>query len=73
MQMTNPFDDEEGSYVVLVNAEGQHSIWPSFVDVPAGWTVVFGKADRDACLGYVEKNWTDMRPKSVIKDMGDTS
>ncbi len=37
--MTNPFEDPEGTYLVLVNDEGQHSLWPSFAEVPAGWTV----------------------------------
>lgn len=67
--MTNPFEDPEGSYYVLVNGEGQHSLWPSFVDVPAGWTVTFGVADRQACLDHIEANWTDLRPKSLIDAM----
>ncbi len=37
--MTNPFEDENGSYHVLVNDEGQHSLWPSFIAVPNGWTI----------------------------------
>jgi MbtH protein len=67
--MTNPFDDPDGRYLVLVNHEGQHSLWPTFVDVPAGWSVVYGEADRASCLDYVERNWTDMRPKSLIEAM----
>ncbi|MEU5726960.1 MULTISPECIES: MbtH family protein [unclassified Micromonospora] len=67
--MTNPFDDEGAPFVVLVNDEGQHSLWPTFVDVPAGWTVVFGEADRAACLTYVSENWTDMRPRSLVQAM----
>nr|WP_308120873.1 MbtH family protein [Actinoplanes bogorensis] len=63
--MTNPFEDPEGRYLVLVNDEDQHSLWPSFVDVPAGWTVAFGEESRAACLEYVETNWTDLRPKSI--------
>ncbi len=47
--MTNPFEDPEGRFHVLVNDEGQHSLWPSFADVPAGWTAVFGPDGRDAC------------------------
>lgn len=54
---------------MLVNDEGQHSLWPEFVDVPAGWTVAHGPDDRGSCLGYVEENWTDMRPKSLIEAM----
>lgn len=67
--MVNPFDDEDGSFLVLVNEENQHSLWPSFAAVPAGWDVVFGKDTREACLAYVEENWTDMRPKSLIEAM----
>jgi uncharacterized protein YbdZ (MbtH family) len=61
----NPFDDDNGSFVVLVNDEEQHSLWPVFADVPAGWRVVYGEADRAACLDYIEQNWTDIRPKSL--------
>ena len=32
--MTNPFEDEKGVYHVLINDEGQYSLWPSFKDVP---------------------------------------
>ncbi len=67
--MANPFDDENGSFCVLVNDEGQHSLWPTFIDVPAGWEVVFGEDTRQACFDYIEANWTDMRPKSLIERM----
>jgi MbtH protein len=65
----NPFDDEAGSFYALVNDEGQYSLWPTFVAVPAGWTVVFGEASRQACLDHIEANWTDMRPKSLVEQM----
>ncbi|KOG89240.1 MbtH family protein [Streptomyces varsoviensis] len=67
--MTNPFDDENGSFLVLVNEENQHSLWPAFAEVPAGWRVVFGEDIREACLAYIEENWTDMRPQSLIDEM----
>ncbi|MEU3064361.1 MbtH family protein [Streptomyces subrutilus] len=63
---TNPFEDPQGSFLVLVNEEGQHSLWPSFAEVPAGWATVFGADTREACLAHVEANWTDLRPKSLI-------
>jgi len=62
---TNPFDDDNGNFVVLINDEEQHSLWPTFADVPDGWRVVFGEADRAACLDYVEREWPDIRPKSL--------
>ncbi|MUL80821.1 MULTISPECIES: MbtH family protein [unclassified Mycolicibacterium] len=60
----NPFDDDNGSSVVLVNDEEQHGLWPTVADVPACRSVVHGEADR-ACLGYAEQNCTDIPPKSL--------
>jgi MbtH protein len=67
--MTNPFDDLDAQYQVLVNQEGQHTLWPDFAKVPAGWQVVHGPGDRQACIDYVESHWTDLRPKSLIAAM----
>jgi MbtH protein len=66
---TNPFDDDNGTFYALVNDEGQYSLWPTFVPVPDGWTVVHGPASRQECLDHIEANWTDMRPKSLIAQM----
>jgi len=69
--MSNPFDDPEGRFLVLVNDEDQHSLWPEFAEVPQGWRQVYGPADRDAALDYVESNWTDLRPRSLRAAMGE--
>ena len=71
--VTNPFEDENGVYHVLVNEEGQHSLWPSFIAVPKGWTIVHGSDSRAACLDYINQHWTDMRPNSLIKAMAKSS
>ncbi|WBB80958.1 MbtH family protein [Micromonospora sp. WMMD882] len=63
--MTNPFEDEDGVYLVLVNDENQHSLWPARIVAPAGWRVAFGEDTRQACLDYVERSWTDLRPASL--------
>jgi MbtH protein len=31
--------------------------------------VVHEEDSRAACLDYVEKNWTDMRPRSLVETM----
>lgn len=62
--MTNPFEDPDRPYLVLVNGEGQHSLWPSGTDVPAGWSVRL-EGSRDDCLAHIEANWTDMRPTGL--------
>jgi uncharacterized protein YbdZ (MbtH family) len=66
---TNPFDDENGTFYALVNDEGQYSLWPTFVPVPAGWSVEHGPDTRRACLDHIETSWTDLRPKSLIARM----
>ncbi|WP_320068806.1 MbtH family protein [Micromonospora sp. RTGN7] len=58
----NPFDDPDGTFLVLVNDEEQHSLWPAGITVPSGWRSVFGEDGRQACLDYVEEHWTDLRP-----------
>jgi MbtH protein len=67
--MTNPFEDENGIYHVLINEEGQHSLWPSFVEVPKGWAIIHESDSRAACLDFINRNWTDMRPNSLIEKM----
>ena len=52
--MTNPFENDNYTYKVLINEEGQYSLWPVFLDVPIGWNVVHEEASRHDCLQYVE-------------------
>jgi uncharacterized protein YbdZ (MbtH family) len=67
--MTNPFEDENGEYLVLINEESQYSLWPSFREVPTGWAVAKPASSRKDCLEWIEANWTDMRPKSLVDAM----
>ncbi|MEU3745779.1 MULTISPECIES: MbtH family protein [Streptomyces] len=65
---TNPFENADAAYLVLVNDENQHSLWPADIEVPDGWTVVHGATSRQACLDYVDTHWTDMRPASLVAE-----
>jgi uncharacterized protein YbdZ (MbtH family) len=67
--VTNPFENEESPYLILVNSERQYSLWPDFREVPAGWTVVGPKGSRKECLAWIEATWIDMRPKSLADHM----
>lgn len=69
--MSNPFEDEDAMYLVLANHERQHSLWPATIAVPAGWEQVHGEDSRAACLDYIERNWTDIRPASLVAAMAD--
>lgn len=54
-------------YKVVVNDEGQYSIWPSDRAAPAGWAEAGKAGTKDECLAYVDEVWTDMRPLSLRK------
>ncbi|WP_081307368.1 MbtH family protein [Agrobacterium tumefaciens] len=59
--MPSPFESE-GQFLVLKNEVLQHSLWPSFVEVPAGWSIVHGPTSKAECVNYIEENWKDIRP-----------
>ena len=71
--MANPFDDESGEFLVLINDEEQYSLWPVFKAVPAGWRVTGPRGDRKTCLEWIEQTWTDMRPRSLRDAMARAS
>lgn len=64
--MPNPFEDATVEYQVLRNGEHQFSLWPQSSVVPAGWDVVYQHQSRRDCLAYINTNWTDMRPRSLV-------
>ena len=67
---TSCFDREDDTFIVLINHEGQYSIWPHRKKVPGGWTAVEGvQGNKKTVSDYVEKHWTDMRPLSLQKAM----
>jgi len=67
--MTNPFEDDSAEYCVLMNDEDQYSLWPTSLEIPRGWREVGPRGERQKCLSYIEENWTDMRPRSLVEQM----
>jgi MbtH protein len=62
-------DDDDREYRVVVNDEGQYSIWLSYKDIPAGWRDVGVVGNKATCLAHIETVWTDMRPLSLQRRM----
>jgi MbtH protein len=60
---------EAQRYIVVINHEGQYSIWPSGREIPRGWDDVGRAGSREDCLAYIEEAWTDMRPLSLRRKM----
>jgi MbtH protein len=53
------------SFRVVVNDEGQYSIWSADLTVPPGWMAVGFEGPRNDCLTHIGSVWTDMRPRSL--------
>ncbi|HET9929075.1 MAG TPA: MbtH family NRPS accessory protein [Polyangiaceae bacterium] len=59
--------DDARVYTVLVNQEEQYSIWPADSEIPAGWSEVGKRGNKEECLAHIGRVWTDMRPLSLRK------
>jgi MbtH protein len=55
--MSNPFENPDGISSVLVNSEGQFSLWPAFIEISSGWDIAFDHNIRQECLGYIDDCW----------------
>ncbi|WP_031521070.1 AMP-binding protein [Streptomyces sp. NRRL F-5123] len=49
---------------VVLNGEGQHSIWWIDRELPAGWHAEGTTGPRERCLAHIQEVWTDLRPRS---------
>ena len=63
--MIDAEDSTTRAWEVVVNAEGQHSIWPVGKTLPAGWSLTGFRASKPACLAHIGETWPDIRPRSV--------
>jgi MbtH protein len=69
--MNSQGDDPDIIYKVVVNHEGQYSIWPVERENAIGWRDAGKSGSKAECLAHVKEVWTDMRPVTLWKDMQD--
>ncbi len=50
--MSDDFD-----YKVLVNAEGQYSLWPEMKAIPEGWQQTGPTGSKQDALDWIANNW----------------
>ena len=63
--------DHPPAYRAVVNGEGQYSIWFADREIPAGWSDAGKGGSKEECLAFIEEVWTDMRPLSLRRAMGE--
>lgn len=62
MQISNPFDDAQGQFYILQNAQQQYSLWPQHCALPEGWNVVCEPQSAEACNAWLAARWTTLNP-----------
>lgn len=54
---------------VVVNQEGQYSVWTLDRPPPDGWAAEGRTGTRQECLDHIDQVWTDLRPLSLQRLM----
>ena len=65
--------DQFRTYVVVVNAEEQYSMWPADREIPQGWRDTGKRGSKDDCLAYIKEVWGDKPPALPRKRIKDDS
>ncbi|MFE2108149.1 MbtH family protein [Kitasatospora sp. NPDC059463] len=66
---TNP----EAPYLVVVNDEEQHALWPAAAPIPAGWRAEGFAGTEEECSDHVDRVWPDIRPLSLRRRLAEQS
>ncbi|MFD5034777.1 MbtH family protein [Streptomyces sp. NPDC058220] len=64
---------DERVHQVVVNDEEQYSVWPVDRALPLGWHAEGTRGSRTDCLDHIGTVWTDMRPRSLRRQMEQAS
>jgi MbtH protein len=67
--MINNTKAVEALYKVVVNQQGQYSIYLKYKELPVGWEECGYEGQKKQCLSYIGSVWVDMRPVSVRNQM----
>ncbi|EJH6503684.1 enterobactin biosynthesis protein YbdZ [Escherichia coli] len=67
MAFSNPFDDPQGAFYILRNAQGQFSLWPQQCALPAGWDIVCQPQSQASCQQWLEVHWRTLTPANFTQ------
>jgi amino acid adenylation domain-containing protein/thioester reductase-like protein len=63
--ITKPGETTLDAFVVVLNEEGQHALWPAESDVPSGWRRASPVVPASEALAAIDDAWPDVTPASV--------
>lgn len=62
MEFSNPFDNAQGHFYILQNAQQQFSLWPQQCALPEGWRVIGEPQPLKACNAWLTAQWQTLTP-----------
>ena len=65
--------DAQLQFDVVINAQGQYSLWPAGKPMASGWNAAGMRGERQVCLDYINQHWIDMRPRSLRETLSPSS
>jgi amino acid adenylation domain-containing protein/thioester reductase-like protein len=63
--LRSPWSRTGDSYLIVVNDQEQHAIWPAALRLPAGWHPRSSAMSKQACLDAIASAWQDVAPASL--------
>ncbi|MFE7560116.1 MbtH family protein [Kitasatospora sp. NPDC057500] len=61
----------EAPYLVVVNDEEQHALWPAAAPLPGGWRAEGFAGTEEECGEHVDRVWPDIRPLSLRRRLAE--
>jgi len=62
---SQPEETVTDAFVVAVNDQDQHALWPAGLDVPSGWRRSSDAMARSECLAAIARAWPDIAPAGL--------
>ncbi|MEN3752450.1 MbtH family NRPS accessory protein [Mangrovibacter sp. SLW1] len=62
MEFSNPFDNPQGLFLILCNAQQQYCLWPQQCVLPQGWHVACNAQTQADCDTWLRAQWQSLHP-----------
>ncbi|THB85438.1 MbtH family NRPS accessory protein [Pantoea allii] len=59
--------NDENVFEVVLNDNGQFSIWDIKKETPCGWHKAGVRGSKEVCLSYIKNTWTNILITSLKK------
>ncbi|MEY8710013.1 invasin [Mangrovibacter phragmitis] len=73
MEFSNPFDNPQGLFFILCNAQQQYCLWPQQCALPIGWQVACNAQPQADCNTWLNAQWQSLHPRHQVSCEGESA